>query len=354
MSAQGLVPVKEYHDYRSTVRTDEQLWENSGWTVRGADSGTDYLFWASPYFIQGVRGGTYLPGRLALNQTLLITCPIDAPGELTDNDFIAVGWDPVDYLSWDDVTVSGDDDLVEWEFQGRRFTAGPDSWRVDGTHAGVDSSLKISPAAAPMWFTDPGRDIRETGNRWWIANGRAVGELRSGDVSLSVDAHAVHERHIHLGRKHDPVRLLADGGVVWFTISGDDITCAVLARPSLGSAWAQLIIDGRPIEVRNEAISFSTERTWHDPATGMLVGQSWRLSIEHEDGAVDFHIQAKARAYYTWNFLADGATMLYWWLCSAEATLTSPSTGRAARVMTGLPAEAHLNRTFHRRHGSTR
>ena len=66
-STQGLVPVTDYRDYRSVVRPDEQLWENNGWSVRGTDADTDYLFWASPYLIQGIPGGTYLPGRFALN-----------------------------------------------------------------------------------------------------------------------------------------------------------------------------------------------------------------------------------------------------------------------------------------------
>jgi hypothetical protein len=343
----GLVPVEEYRDYRSIVRADEQLWENNGWSVRGSDDGTDYLFWASPYLIQGIPGGTYLPGRFALNQTLLIAHPSDTPDELVDNDFVAVGWDPVDYRPWDALTVGGEAGRVDWETPGRRFGTASDAWSIDGSHGGVDCSLDIRAATAPMWFTDPAEDIRDAGHRWWIANGRATGRLSAAGLSLAVDAHAVHERHIHLGRRHDPVRLLAGGGVAWFTISGGGITCAVLARPSQGSAWAQLLIDGRPIEARDDAISFGTERTWHDPATGMVVGQTWRLAIEHEGGTVEFRVQAKARAYYTWNFLAEGATMLYWWLCTADAVVDDGATRR----LSGLSAEVHLNRTFYRRHG---
>lgn len=347
----GLVPVDEYLDYRDTVRPDQQLWENNGWSIRGADGTQDYLFWASPYFIQGIPGGHYLPGRLALDQTLLITHPLDAPDELTDNDFVAVGWDPVDVRDWTSASVERADDVVTWDLGSRTYRAARDFWRVSGDGDGVSCDLVIRPAAAPMWFTDPQRSIAETGNRWWIANGRADGWLRTGDASIEVDAHGVHERHIHLGTAHDPVRLLDGGGVAWFTAAGEDVNCAVLSRPSYGANWAQLVIDGEAVEARDASVQAVTESTWHDPASGMLVGQAWRLRIEHAAGAVELAIRARARAYYTWNFLAEGSTVLYWWLCTADAVITGPG---PRRTVTGLAAETHLNRTFARRHGVRR
>lgn len=345
----GRLTAEEYADYRNVVGPKRQLWENNGWSVRGRDNGVDYLFWGSPYFIQGLPEASYLPEQIALNQTLMITHDASAPDELVDNDFIAVGWDRVDYLSWDEVVVGREGPSVTWQFPGRTYLASPPSWSISGSHAQVGTDLSINLIAEPMWFTDPNEGIDERTDRWWIANGSASGRIWTMDQFLTVtNAHAVHERHIHCGTSHDPISLLSGGGVVWFTVSGEEITCAVLARPSKKSAWAQLTLKGQTIEVKDDAITFTTERTWLDPATEMVIGQTWRVVVRHPDGQVELRIQAKARAYYLWNFLADGKTMLYWWLCTASATLNGSG---PEEHIEGLVAEAHLNRTFYRRHG---
>jgi len=346
-------PVPEYLDYRDRVGPDRQLWENNGWSVRGRDGDLDYLFWASPYLVQGVAGAAYRPGRFAVDQTLLLTAPADGPDELQDNDFVAIGWDARDRRSWDSVEVAGNDDAVAWRTPDRTYRIEPDGFRIDGTHAGIDVSLRTTLDAPPMWFTDPAEGFDVRANRWWIASGEAEGRLRAAGETIHVrQAHAVHERHIHLGLVHDPVRLLAGGGVCWFTASGDDVRLALLARPSLGTAWAQVALGNQSWEVTGDALAVETTRTWVDPQTSMVVAQAWRVGATLPDGTtIAVRLQARARAYYTWDFLAEGQTMLYWWLCTGSAEIRAAG---ASRHVDGLAAEAHLNRTFSFRHGGDR
>ena len=98
----------------------------------------------------------------------------------------------------------------------------------------------------------------------------------------------------------------------------------------------------------DSGITCTTTRTWLDPATNMVVGQAWTIDIEHEGGSIRLELQAKARAYYMWNFLSKGSTMLYWWLATATATITDRD---GTTRLVDIPAEAHLNRAFYRRHG---
>jgi hypothetical protein len=346
----GIVLPSEYEDYRDRVGPDRQLWENNGWSVRGRDGATDYLLWASPYVIQGLAGQSYQPGRMALNQTLLIAHDADAPDELVDNDFIAVGWSPDEYLPWDALAVTGDGRSTAWSVGGRTMTAAPPQWSIDGHHAGVGTRLSLQAHSDPMWFTDPDESLDRRADRWWIANAAVEGTITAGGRTIDVhDAHGVHERHIHCGLTHDPVRLLGGAGIVWLTVTGPGISGFVMARPSLGASWAQFTIEGSPVEVSGDGIAFEVVRTWCDPVTSMVVGQTWRARVQAGETTIELDVQARARAYYSWDFLSRGSTMLYWWLCSARATVTDAA-GR--RSFTDLLAEAHLNRTFYRRHGS--
>jgi hypothetical protein len=349
VTASATFPVPEYLDYREQVGPKRQLWENNGWSIRGRDGDRDYLLWASPYLVQGVEGGTYRAGQFALDQTLLITAPVDRPDELHDNDFIAIGWDPRDHRRWDELEVSGGDEAVTWRTPDRTYRIEPGSFTIGGRHAGVRTEITTTLAAPPMWFTDPSERFNVRANRWWIASGDAQGLIRVSREDIHViDAHAVHERHIHLGRVHDPVRLLAGGGVCWYTASSEDVRVAILARPSFGSAWAQVSIGQSSWEVTHNAISIAEAGTWLDPQTGMLVPQAWRLGIALPDGTeIDMRLSARARAYYTWDFLVGGQTMLYWWLCSGSAEIRSAG---PTRRLADLTAEAHLNRTFSTRH----
>ncbi|MEU8825375.1 hypothetical protein [Streptomyces sp. NPDC048636] len=350
MSQHHPVAAEEYRDHRAFVGPDRQLWENNGWSVRGRDDGTDYLLWTSPYLIQGLAGQSYRPGRLALNQTLLITHPAQAPDELVDNDFLAVGWDPDDYRAWDDLDVTIEDDTARWSLGGRTMTAAPPQWRIDGRHAGVETDLALTARSEPQWFTDPQEGLDRRADRWWIANGEVDGVIRtSGGTLTVVGAHGVHERHIHCGLVHDPISLLEGEGIVWFTVTSPELSGYVMARPSRGASWAQFDVDGRTVERAGEGISTATTRTWTDPKTRMVVGQTWHVEVEHDTTRLQLDVQARARAYYSWDFLSQGRTILYWWLCTANVTIEDE---QGVRKLAGLPAEAHLNRTYYRRHGA--
>ncbi|MFS0894936.1 hypothetical protein [Microbacterium sp. 179-I 3D3 NHS] len=351
-------PASEYLDHRARVGGEKQLWENNGWSIRGRDGDTDYLFWSSPYLVHGVAGASYRPGSFALDQTLFVEAPAGAEAELGDNDFIAIGWDARDQYDWSQVAVTAETDAapdaVIWTTPHRSYRAAPPTFGITGTHAGVEADLRIDLDAEPMWFTDPAEGLDVRANRWWIASGSASGALVLPGRRVAVrDAHAVHERHIHLGLVHDPVRLLAGGGVCWYTASGDGLSVALLARPSLGSAWAQVTLGDRTWDVTGDGLSLRTTRTWHDPQTNMLVAQAWEVVVDLPDGAgtIELALQATARAYYTWDFLAEGQTMLYWWLCTGTADVRQ---GGARRRIPDLLAEAHLNRTFSVRHDGSR
>jgi hypothetical protein len=353
ISAPATFPVAEYQDYRARVGDERQLWENSGWSIRGRDGDRDYLCWASPYFVQGVPGASYRPGRFAVDQSILITTPADGPDGLHDNDFLAVGWDAQDQLRWDDVDVVHDDGSLTWRTPDREFQVSPEAYVIRGSRAGIRTDLTMTLDAPPLWFTDPAEGFDVRANRWWIGSGTADGTILAPGAQIRVaGAHAVHERHIHLGLAHDPVRLLAGGGVCWYTASGEDLHLALLARPTLGSAWAQITLGEQTWNLTEESLSVRTLDTWLDPQTSMLVAESWAVTAELPGGiAIELELMARARAYHTWDFPAQGQTMIYWWLNTGHATIRD---GRTTRRIDDIAAEAHLNRTFSTRHAGVR
>lgn len=340
------VPLAEYLDYRDRVREDQLLWENNGWSLRGTAGDLEVLAWVSPYLLKGFDGGPFALDAAGVNQSLLVTLdPGTAPPTLHDNDFVAVGWDPPALLPWTAWQVESDGRAVTWRGPDREIVSAPPHWTVTGDHGGVELAVDISALAEPMWLTDPDQDLADRQDRWFIANGVAQGTLRLGGSRLPLSAHAVHERHIHLGTTYDPVTLLRDGGVTWHTGHNDQVSYAVLARPSRGEHWGQVQVRGAEWRLtRPGDIEIDVTSRWCDPRTDLTVPAAWRLRLRGDAGTLELRTTARARAFYRWDFLSGGRTQLYWWLCSTVGTLTGPD-GRVEELAP-LRSEAHLNRTL--------
>lgn len=341
-------PSAEYLDYRTRVGENQLLWENNGWSLRGTAGDLEVLAWVSPYLLKGFDGGPFALETAAVNQSLLVAIdPDQAPAGLYDNDFISVGWAEGEYLPWAAWEVEQDGQAVTWRGPAREIQFEPPRWRIGGDHAGVALDVGIE-SAAPIWLTDPSQTLDDREDRWILADGRATGTLLLDGIQLPLDAHAVHERHIHLGITYDPVTLLRDGGVTWHTGHSDEVSFAVLARPSRDEYWGQVRAHGaEPHEVGSGDVQIEVVDRWHDPRTNLRVPSAWRIRLHSEVGTLDLLATARARAFYRWDYLRGGVTQLYWWLSETVGTLTTPR--GEVRDLAPLRSEAHLNRTLESR-----
>lgn len=336
--------LREYLDYRVTAGTDELLWENNGWSVRGVLDGREMLLWTSLYVLKGFDGGPFSIDRAAVAQTMLLTAD---PGATlgSDNDFLAAGWEPGEFATWDDCVVAADERSVSWRALGREIITRPDSWHISGSHATVSMDIGLTPMSRALWLTPPDQTLHERHDRWFIANADAYGEVRIGGASHQVSGHAVHERHIHKGTTYDPVSLLRGEGITWHTGHHGEVSYAVLSRPTRGTTWAQLIVGGVIHDLRgSEHVTVRPLRTWVDPATRLSVPSAWQLTIAAPGVELSVTTEAQARAYYLWNYLRGGVTVLYWWLCRSHGKL---KTKDGQLHLDLLRSEAHLNRTFY-------
>jgi hypothetical protein len=339
------LPLDEYLDHRGRVGPDQLLWENNGWSVRGTAGGRQFLLWTSPYFLKGYPGGAFRLGTASLNQTLLVFAhdvgaPLHAP-----NRFRSVGWEPEEFGGWRDWLVERGPTAVTWTDQRRTFVTHREGWRVSGAHAGVELDLELQPMRDAMWLTPPEETLGARQDRWWIANARATGTMVVDRMVLPVEGHALHERHIHLGTDYNPVRLLRGGGVTWQSGAAPGLSYSLLARPSLGRYWALVEIDGEVLEVRDrDRIRVDATDHWVDPDTGLHLPRAWEVCIDTPRGRLEVRTTAHARAYYLWNFLRDGLTVLYWWLCTSTAAVTTKA---GVRVVDHIRSEVHLNRTLY-------
>jgi hypothetical protein len=344
MGPAGL-PLDEYLDHRDRVGDDQLLWENNGWSVRGTAGGRQFLLWTSPYFLKGYPGGAFRIDRASLHQTMLVFAPdvgaaLEAPGR-----FRSVGWEPDEFGGWRDWLVEPAPNAVTWTDGRRSFVAHRDGWRVTGTHAGVQLDLELRPARNAMWLTPPEESLGARQDRWWIATAQASGTMVVDGAVLPVEGHALHERHIHLGTAYNPVRLLRGGGVTWQSGTGPGLSYSLLARPSLGRYWALVELDGEVLEVRDaERVRVDATDHWADPDTGLYLPRAWAVCVDTPRGRLEVRTTAHARAHYLWNFLRDGVTVLYWWLCTSTGRIT---TDAGVREVDAIRSEVHLNRTLY-------
>lgn len=341
----GPFPVGEYLDYRDRVGDDQLLWENNGWSIRGTAGELEVLVWTSPYLLKGFAGGPFQLDRATVNQSLLVAIdPAAVPTSLHDNDFIAVGWEPDHFLPWSACQVERQGAAVTWSIDGRRITSAPPRWRITGDHGGVGLDVAITGIADPLWLTDPAEQLVDRQDRWYVANATATGTLTTAGVSRPLTGHAVHERHIHLGRTYDPVTLLRGDGVTWHTGHSDALSYAVLARPSRREHWGQVSVRGEEWRLTAPGqVETEVTETWHDPRTGAVVPSAWRLLLRSDRGTLELRTVARARAFYRWDYLSRGSTLLYWWLCHTDGVLRR-SDG-SVESLGGIRSEAHVNRT---------
>jgi hypothetical protein len=343
----GGLPLHEYRDHRAQLRDGAVLWENNGWSVRGSVDGREFLLWISPYLLGGYPGSAFRLDRASVDQTMLVFA--DDLGKVLDhpNDFLAVGWEPDEFGTWEDWAVAHDESGVTWSSRDRRILATEDGWRIWGTHAGVELDLVLRPDRPALWLSPPDEPLGVRQDRWWIATALVEGTMGYNGGAHTVEARALHERHIHLGSAYNPVTLLRGQGVTWQSGHTDGLSYSVLARPEMGLYWAQLDVDGRVVDIRDRSrVSLEVTDSWVDPETSLEMPRRWRLALEEDDLRLELFVTAHARAYYLWNFLRDGVTALYWWVCTAQGSLR---TADGVRQLESVRAEAHLNKTIYER-----
>lgn len=343
------VDLDEYLDHRAMVRSDQVLWENNGWSLRGTAGSREFLLWTSPYLLAGYPGGPFRLSRASVMQTTMVFAddperPLDSP-----NEFVSVGWEPDELGDWSHWEVKRDEAGLSWRSPSREFRTSPEGWEIHGSHAGVATELSLRPAGSALWLARRESRLDDRGDRWFIGKARASGCLEIGGRRLDVDGQAMHERHVHMNARYNPVTLLQNRGVTWHTGYGDGIEYMVLARPSLGHNWGRAEIGDAVLDTaQGAAVAINELEHWVDPESGIRIPRRWELVLADTTSRLVVTTVAHARAFYLWSFLRDGVTVLHWWLCTTSADFVA---GSRRFQLGGLRSEVHVNRTLYARHG---
>lgn len=341
----------DYRDHRPLALSGRDLWENIGWLIFDRSEGMDIMFWFAPYRLIGRHpAGTIAVDDIALSQTLALAVS-RRPGDDTpmrDTDFLAVGFDLGDYMPGQALEVRRHPEETVWQVGGRRFSAAPPLWRIEGAHAGIDVDLTLRAPAPGLWLTDPTQSVEESEELWLTACARARGTIAYADQTLSIGGYAYHERHVHCGGRFDQISALAERGVTWHTIGMDEAQVMVLSRPSRGEAWAKLVLPGETIDFSAPGHGYVIEETehWLDPRSRLNVPCAWRCRFEGASGTMAIEGRAFARAYYLWPYFKRGCTVLYWWLGEANLSVDLQD-GRSWRG-DNVQYVIHDNRLLHR------
>jgi hypothetical protein len=328
--------------------TDEQdLWENHGFLVRAdATDGTDVTLWTSPYIVK--RGPhSYYAGEMDILQTVLVATNYSTAEKqvMHDNDFVAVGWCPADYLPRGTVTADQDDDRVLWKILGREYEDAPPRWAARGEHGGVDLDLRFE-AFAPSFGVYPHDRFHQDGIDWYEVYLDAAGTIAHDGRTLEVAGRACHERVI-VTRDHEPQKMLGHG-LNWHHLFGERVQSWIMTSPSAGEGLSYVVVDGVVHKAQGpDRVRIEDADHWVDPRSWMRVPTRWRVTVETDGGVLDLLAGAYARAYYPWTPFRDTVNILYW--MSAEATGTFTRTDGEVIPFGQAKYMAHSNRVIFER-----
>jgi len=329
------------------ITEEMDLWENHGFLLRAeATDGTDVTLWTSPYIVKrGPR--SYYASEMDILQTVLVATSY-TPAEkqvMHDNDFVAVGWCPADYLPRGTVAADRSDERVLWKILGREYEDAPPHWAARGEHGGVDLDLRFE-GYVPSFTVYPHDRFADDGIAWYEAYLRANGSIVHDGRRLDVEGYACHERVI-VTRDHEPQKMRGHG-LNWHHLFADRVQSWIMTSPSAGEGLAYVVVDGTTHKVEGpERVRIEDAGHWVDPRSWMRVPYRWRVVVETDGGVLDLHAGAYARAYYPWTPFRDTVNVLYW--MSAEATGTFTRTDGEVVPFAVAKYMAHSNRVLSER-----
>lgn len=336
--------VEDQRCHLAEITPEQDLWENHAFIVRGeSDDGIDVTLWTSPYIIH--RGPhSYYAGEMDIMQTMLIAGRFSAEDKLRmhDNDFIAAGWSPREYLPHGSVHVDHHEDRVVWKVLGRTFEDSPPRWRVGGEHGGVTLDLQMD-AEFPSFTIHPHDGFAENGITWYEAMSRCAGRIGHAGREVEISGNACHERVI-VTRDHEP-HLMQGRGLFIHHVFADDVQAWVMTAPSSGVGLAYVVDNGKVWRAEGpDDVVIEEVDTWVDPRSGFEIGSRWRVRVSTPGGTLEMTSAGYARAYYPWSPFADTWNILYW--LSAEGGGSFTRADGHVVAFDHAKVVAHTNRVF--------
>jgi hypothetical protein len=259
-----------------------------------------------------------------------------------DNDFVAAGWSPSEYLPEGAIEVDHSDRRVLWEVGDRQYEDAPPHWAIRGAHADVHFDISLD-AFAPPFTVFPHETLAEAGIAWYEVYLKGGGSVAHGGQRHELTGHACHERVI-VTRDHEP-HLMRGQGLFWHHLFGEQVQCWVMTAPSAGYGLSYLVVNGETVRIDDpQRIHFKELGFWQDPRSGFRISWRWHVQVETEIGTLDVVAGAYARAYYPWSPFADTANILYWMPAEANGTFTRTS-GEVIEIR-NAKYMGHTNRAY--------
>jgi hypothetical protein len=342
--------VADQRCHLAEITAEQDLWENHGFLLRGETAdGVDVTLWTSPYIVH--RGPhSYYSDAMNILQTVFISGRWSAADKqrMHDNDFVAAGWTPAEYLPEGTIEVDQSPERVLWKVQGREYEDAPPHWAIRGEHGGIDLDLSLD-AFVPPFGVFPHDGFAEQGITWYEVYLKAAGAITQGADRFDVTGHACHERVI-VTRDHEP-HLMRRRGLYWHHLFGDRVQAWVMTAPSAQYGLAYVVVDGETLRADgSERVQIEDLDHWVDPRSGFRVPCRWRVTVETEGGTLEATAGAYARAYYPWTPFADTVNILYWMPAEADGAFTRPD-GEQIPIA-GAKYMGHSNRAFFNRGGT--
>lgn len=268
--------------------------------------GYNIMFFISAYLIDGKSPGGFLADNAAALSIIFAMIPEEEQGMMHDNDFIATGLCPNDFLKYDDLKIISEKDKIIMKIKDVEFVSAPPYFSVKGKDTGIEFDLKVTAVGETSWYKGEDWDVimndteklTKKGNnfdQYTTVEGtiKAMGKTFTFKNGLGTHAHPVNQLSLEERfRSASCVYIGYDKGMQFVGQSWAGV---------VNRGFVHLLDEGRHLVYDNGVnpkadANLTVTGTWYDPRSMFVVPYKWHANMRSPEGILDVDINGTGRA----------------------------------------------------------
>ena len=297
----------------------EHFQDHIGIGIFGRSGDKDILFVTTIYHVGGRKWG--IKDGAVMQTDLVISDTHDR--QMKDNEFVANRMDPI--KSFDDFSVTTEEDRIVWKAGNRQVIARPPIWEVKGEHLGVEVDLELTAIGSAVPYHGTWDKLAEAGVAGNEQLAKATGSITyQGETYVLDEGWAVRERTC-LGKDFDVPSLLGQKeGYIWGWCFSEALKLFCFAQGGSGHFAGRVFLTDRIVDFSGEHTTVEVLKEWTDPKLRATFATDWRIAMESEEGRLEINVSTWSRYLFGFH-LVDGFTNHFGALGRASGTFTASS-----------------------------
>jgi hypothetical protein len=306
--------------YFEAFPNDVDVWEcGPQFGVLSKVDGFDLFFWFSAYILDGRTPGGYLAERQISLGSIVVMVPQEHRGRMNDNDYIVRGFNPYDYILFDDTDWLETDGSVVLQTSDVKIICTPPHWHLIGTQGDVSFDLQFN-AVGPTDFFMGDFDKLLVDQQW-----ASFSQLTKCQGHLTVrgqrheikDGFGCHERSISAFNEQMTIVDVFREPTTWIVGGNEQVQFQSTGLGPTGKA--HVVVDGESFSFQDGEVTYEELETWLDPRSLVTIPCKWQVRMKSQEATFEFRAVAIGRSNRMWA-LRNGYVHDVWMLgCASGA-----------------------------------